>query len=498
MSRETRWPWAHRIVACLMGVLVVGTDARAADPAEFELYNYDLVTGSGVELPGRLFVPADYDPNKRYSLLMTYHGLGGKGGNNESQVRVGFMNPILAKAKDAGIEDFFIYAPQSFGGWWNDSQVQQSMNMVYRATRDYNIDPGRVYLAGNSSGGGGTWKAMIKYHDILAAAVPVAGNGQPHSAEVGQAMAGEPIWAFHARNDGVVGVSSSRRSIDEIRQGGSLPALVYPSVNDNTTQFFVDENNLRYTEYPTGGHGIAASTVFNQKAVYDWMFAQSNPGPPDLRAGEKVLFDLGAATTFTRDTRGNHWNTLELGNERTEGVALAYAQTTGGDRTGVALLVSDTFTHHDRNGVVSDAVYATTAQSDSVWTGAGNHAAALQETAELIFAGLVAGGEYSLKLFASRAGDDGGLGYVARYVVDGLYRDLDASDNTQNLVIFESLFADANGEIRLTVGVSPDSLSRYAHLGVIELAAVNIPEPNTVCMVVGLFTALLGLRRRRD
>ncbi|MEM9082927.1 MAG: hypothetical protein AAGB34_04960, partial [Planctomycetota bacterium] len=302
----------------------MSAETQAADPNDFLVYNYDLVIGSGPELPGRLFVPPNYDPTKSYPLVMSYHGLGGKGRDNARQVQIAFNDRIYNKANDAAIEDFFLYAPQSGGGWWSGSQMQQSMNVVYQATLDYNIDPNRLYIVGNSSGGGGTWKVAAKYHDILAAAIPVAGAGYPITVESGQALAGEPLWAFHARNDTTVGATFSRRMVNQIRQVSSLPAWTFP--NDSMTDFFDEENNLRYTDYATGGHGIGASRIFNNAPVYDWLFAQSSPGLPALEAGERMLFDIGGTSLFDQnklfeiDEVGNYWNTLERGNERTLGV----------------------------------------------------------------------------------------------------------------------------------------------------------------------------------
>ncbi|MEM9083467.1 MAG: hypothetical protein AAGB34_07720, partial [Planctomycetota bacterium] len=161
--------------------------------------------------------------------------------------------------------------------------------------------------------------------------------------------------------------------------------------------------------------------------------------------------------------------------ERTLGVALAYAQTTAGKRTAVTMLIDDPFNRNDSKGVVDPAsAYTAKAQSDSAWVGAGRHSAALAQRAEVRFTGLTPGAEYAIRFFASVAGNDGGLSYVARYTVGGVSQDLDASDNLQTMAVFPSVFADANGEIRFTVGVSPNGTTRHAHLSVVELEAVTL------------------------
>ena len=92
------------------------------------------------------------------------------------------------------------------------------MTMIDRSFVDYNVDVERLYLTGYSSGGGGVWNMLSRYPERFAAAVPVA----PVSAEpdfVPANLVGQPIAAFHARDDAIAPVSTTRNIINRILSG---------------------------------------------------------------------------------------------------------------------------------------------------------------------------------------------------------------------------------------------------------------------------------------
>jgi len=124
------------------------------------------------------------------------------------------------------------------------------------------------------------------HHASLAAAVPIcaACGGARARASV---LVGKPMWAFHAADDGTVNVSQTRGALNSIRSAASLPTLTFPLdanpanpyyntgepyYTDGST--FFDEDNLRYTEYDTGGHWIWGR-VYNESWMYDWLWAIS-------------------------------------------------------------------------------------------------------------------------------------------------------------------------------------------------------------------------------
>jgi predicted peptidase len=111
------------------------------------------------------------------------------------------------------------------------------------------IDAGRIYVAGQSDGGYGTWNVITQRPDVFAAAIPLCGGGDP---EMAVRIASMPLWVFHGRRDTVIPATESREMIEAIQKAGGHP---------------------RYTEYDRLGHDIWKQT-FKQPDIVLWLFAQ--------------------------------------------------------------------------------------------------------------------------------------------------------------------------------------------------------------------------------
>ncbi len=171
--------------------------------------------------------------------------------------------------------------------------------------------------------------------------------------------------------------------------------------------------------------------------------------------GETLRIDLGPTTvggwtTLENDTQTDRITTIE----GTTTTAKASATGFSGEQTG--------------GPAMTDLGWPREVVSDTLWVGSfDGHAAALPLEALVSFEGLP-DGTYELRLFASRNGDDGGIGRLTRYTVQGVTQDLEVSDNTTTLVTFMDLVVD-NGMIEISVRVSPDGTARFGYLGALEV-----------------------------
>ncbi len=152
------------------------------------------------------------------------------------------------------------------------------MSMIDRATFEQSINSNRLYVTGLSMGGGGAWNFLSFYGDRFAAGVPICGVATM-TGFLSSNLLDEPIWAFHARNDGTVNVSNSRNRINGILAAAGQPPPAYPGTGD--FQFGAATLDLHYTEYSSGGHGIWPR-VYATPAMYDWLFARAIPEPGSL------------------------------------------------------------------------------------------------------------------------------------------------------------------------------------------------------------------------
>jgi predicted peptidase len=248
--------------------------AQGANVDEF--LDISLRSGATVLLPGRLYVPPEAltDPAQPRPLVVFLHGGGDAGANNVAQLNQN-IDDLFAEAKRRGA---FLLAPQAPLNWRPRTVTDRALSMIDKALADYNVDVNRIYLTGYSSGGGGTWNILSRYPDRFAAAVPVA----PVSTEpdfTPANLVGRPIMAFHARNDGVAPVETTRNVINSILNAARQPLPAYPSVR-SPAEFVhsVSDLDFHYIEPAVGDHSVLFD-VYKRPALYDWLFAHSLPEP---------------------------------------------------------------------------------------------------------------------------------------------------------------------------------------------------------------------------
>ena len=95
--------------------------------------------------------------------------------------------------------------------------------------REQSVDRNRVYVMGASMGGYATWNFVMRFPELVAAAVPVCGAGDPALAEKIKQI---PIWAFHGDQDDAVPPSGSHDMVDALTKAGSskIKLTIYPGV----------------------------------------------------------------------------------------------------------------------------------------------------------------------------------------------------------------------------------------------------------------------------
>ncbi|NWK54536.1 prolyl oligopeptidase family serine peptidase [Verrucomicrobiaceae bacterium N1E253] len=244
----------------------------------FEARLHSSGTGS---LPYRILKPNVYDPNVEYPLVIAFHGAGGTGTDNTSR-SIEAMKELSSKEVRAQYPAFVI-TPQSQSNWaatpWGAGQydlsatpITDSMTMVYEIIdaleQEFNIDPDRIYVTGQSMGGFGAWDCVMRDPSRFACLAPMAGGGDPTEAAT---LVGVPIWNFHGNSDTVVSYLGSRAMHDAMLAAG------HP--------------NWTYTEFDGVGHAVTTPAWANPitapyGAAYgsmttpgtnliDWIFSQS-------------------------------------------------------------------------------------------------------------------------------------------------------------------------------------------------------------------------------
>lgn len=213
---------------------------------------------NGETMKYRLFVPPGYDPLQPYPIVLWLHNAAARGTDNLAQISE--TNYLGAHAWTTGENSqkyhAFVLAPQASdtNGWSKPRgretppDLRMALEILDAVEAKYHIDRERVYVAGESMGGEGVWRALATDPHRFAAAVALCGYGEtweiPHIAKI-------PVWVFQGEMDPVVEVHRARDWVAELKKAGGSP---------------------KYTEYPDIEHNVW-DIAFNEPTLVDWLFS---------------------------------------------------------------------------------------------------------------------------------------------------------------------------------------------------------------------------------
>ncbi len=200
----------------------------------------------------RAFIPINYNPKQKWPLVIMLHGYNGD-------------NPVYVKwwsidQRHNSVVDKYpvIYIEPHGRGNTSYKGIgdQDILKCIELAKQKFNIDEDRIYLKGESMGGGGTWNVGTRHPELFAAIAPVFGGWDYHAGmkeneianlsererfnnEVNSSLAHAdallttPVFVSHGDIDKSVDISNSRYLVKTLQRWGY---------------------DVRYHEYPGFGH----------------------------------------------------------------------------------------------------------------------------------------------------------------------------------------------------------------------------------------------------
>jgi predicted peptidase len=251
----------------LMASLMSATSAFPADEAALRsrLERRTYQSADGQTLPYRLAIPKNYNPAKKYPLVVFLHGAGERGTDNEAQL----VHPQVLRliGDEAARQPCFLVAPQcpTDCRWvevpWESPTPHETpaepsrpmrltLELLDSLEKEFSIDPARRYATGLSMGGYGTFDLLVRRPHQFAAAIAVCGGADDSKASQ---MAGTALWVFHGNKDGAVPVARSRSIVAALKQAGA---------------------DVKYTEYDGAGHDVW-SRAYLEPGLVEWLFSKS-------------------------------------------------------------------------------------------------------------------------------------------------------------------------------------------------------------------------------
>ncbi len=209
----------------------------------------------------RFLKPKTIEQNKKYPLVLVFHGSGAIGNNNTSQM--GVLSKMWLLPENREKYQAYVLSPQ-FPIRSSNYHLDKSRNVKVSESNEHldlvlksidslivneNIDPSRIYMMGFSMGGATTSNAISKRPDLFAAAINVSGISQFDKIDELTKM---PIWIVH----------------------GSLDTDNFPQSNFKFFEEMKTKGNVFLWEYKDKYHNNILSAELVDE-IPKWLFKQS-------------------------------------------------------------------------------------------------------------------------------------------------------------------------------------------------------------------------------
>lgn len=227
-----------------------------AQDTKYPLFEKGVYPSKNGNLNYRLLKPENYNPEKKYPIVLFLHGAGERGSDNE--ITLTHIAGLFLDKKNRKDYPCFVLVPQCPKGkrWvevdWTLKTHEQpespswAMRRVVKVLeilqKKHNIDKSRIYITGLSMGGFGTWDMLMRYPKIFAAGIPICGGADETKAENIKDI---PIWTFHGDLDQTIKAERSRNIVKALRKiGGKITYTEYKGVAHPSWKPAYKEKNL--------------------------------------------------------------------------------------------------------------------------------------------------------------------------------------------------------------------------------------------------------------
>lgn len=221
------------------------------------------------ELRYNVYLPENYDSKEEYPILLYLHG--GSMGYLRTEGITPWSKDLVEYSDDIAnnIENCIIFAPQAPGvpvgtkdkraAYWSGmaslevgtaTQDKTDSSAYLRAAEKmmadflesgisygndtYNIDSSRVYVAGHSMGGIGTYTILRDCPGMFAAAIIGAGIGDPDSVDL---WADTPVRIFHGTEDTTIPYKTTEVMAEALEEYPNVEIIPLKGVDHNTKPF---------------------------------------------------------------------------------------------------------------------------------------------------------------------------------------------------------------------------------------------------------------------
>jgi len=250
---------------------------------------------TGETLKYNLFVPKNYDKNKSYPMVLFIHDRGVTSTETDTTLIQGLGAVIWATPSEQAKHECFVLAPQYARATVNDNSettddLDTTVSLINYLESQYSIDKNRLYTTGQSMGCMSSIALNIKYPDLFAASLLVAGQWDP---TVVTPLAKDKLWiivsegdvkAFPGMNAITATLEKAGAKISKATWDGRASKAEFAS---DVSKMIAEGNDIKYTVLKKGtvvpagltddggnNHRHTWQIAYTIEGIRDWLFTQ--------------------------------------------------------------------------------------------------------------------------------------------------------------------------------------------------------------------------------
>ena len=255
----------------------------------------DPKTGTSVKY--NLYIPKNYDKNKKYPLVLFMHDMGVLSEDTKTTLLQGNGAISFATPEEQARHEAFVLAPQYSRQVVDDNgDITSDLDATVNLIRDYlllkySIDEKKLYATGQSMGGMMAIVMNYKYPELFAASYLVACQWDPKEVST---MAKNNLWITVSTGDVKAYPGMNAITSELIKRGAAVAKDTWRA--DYTDAQFLEgarkviaqKSNIKYTTLekgtnpylpkdanPGSEHFGTWKVAYNIPGIKDWMFLQA-------------------------------------------------------------------------------------------------------------------------------------------------------------------------------------------------------------------------------
>lgn len=214
--------------------------------AVIDLYEAHTIEDMGY----RLLRPVNFDPNVNYPVVITLHNgpaMSEIGTKSYNVKNLRFMNVQFADPARRLEYPAYILCPQTSSPF-----SKKHLGLCKQIIAGLpSVDMGRIYVMGQSMGGGGTYTFIAADPAYFAAAIACSGNGG--RVEAPAVLKNFNLWALHGADDTTVPYDKDLAFFEEMKKiNGRMKFTTFIKIGHSTEALMIGNYSMTDTPQPSG------------------------------------------------------------------------------------------------------------------------------------------------------------------------------------------------------------------------------------------------------